>query len=48
MYAVHDGFTDIVKFLLEVGADPNIPDLVSMAVFNSALSLLDIARVIIS
>jgi ankyrin repeat protein len=24
--AVCDGSTEIVKFLLEVGADPNIPD----------------------
>jgi len=32
MFAVDDGLTDIiVKFLLEVGADPNIPDHVIMA-----------------
>jgi len=28
MIAVNKGLTDIVKFLLEVGADPNIPDMV--------------------
>lgn len=29
--AVEDGLTDIIKFLLEVGADPNIHDEVIMA-----------------
>ena len=28
MIAVNKGLTDIVKFLLEVGPDPNIPDMV--------------------
>ena len=38
MFAVDDGLTDIiVKFLLEVGADLNIPDHVIMAL---ALALL--------
>jgi hypothetical protein len=30
-FAVDDGLTDIVKFFLEVGTDPNIPDHVRMA-----------------
>jgi ankyrin repeat protein len=30
MEAVDDGLTDIVKFLLEAGADPNIADEVFM------------------
>jgi len=30
MLAVDDGLTDIVNFLLEVGADPNIHDSVIM------------------
>jgi len=42
MIAVNKGLTDIVKFLLEVGADPNIPDMVIsfMTIFVPAVYLL--------
>ena len=36
MMAVDDGLTDIVNFLLEVGADPNIHDWVIMSCLVSA------------
>jgi ankyrin repeat protein len=38
-HAVHDGLTDIVKLLLEAGADPNIPDDVSISLPSSLLLL---------
>jgi hypothetical protein len=34
MEAVDDGFTEIVKFLLEAGADPNIADEVISSYFR--------------
>jgi len=34
MMAVDDGLTDIVNFLLEVGADPNIHDWVTCLVLS--------------
>jgi hypothetical protein len=42
MIAVDKGLADIVKFLLEVGADPNIPDRVIsfMTIFVPAIYLL--------
>lgn len=42
MIAVNKGLTDIVKSLLEVGADPNIPDMVIsfMTIFVPAVYLL--------
>ena len=36
MLAVDDGLTDIVNFLLEVGADPNIHDWVILSCLVSA------------
>jgi hypothetical protein len=35
--AVHGGLADIVRFLLEAGADPNIPDEVTVGL-NSAFA----------
>jgi ankyrin repeat protein len=41
MEAVDDGLTEIVKFLLEAGADPNIADEVLMdLVFGFAIYLV--------
>jgi hypothetical protein len=41
--AVVDGSTDIVKFLLKAGADPNIPDMVSICrSFGHALYIQNI------
>ena len=44
MIAVNKGLTDIVKFLLEVGPDPNIPDMVMsfMTIFVLDVYLLGI------
>jgi hypothetical protein len=38
MEAVDDGFTEIVKFLLEAGADPNIADEVISSYFRVRIS----------
>jgi ankyrin repeat protein len=40
MEAVDDGFTEIVKFLLEAGADPNIADEVISSYFRVRISWL--------
>jgi len=42
---VEDGLIDFVKFLLEAGADPNIPDGVIMALSFSLLFIYSVGLI---